>query len=195
MVFQSRPRFVIAQLPSTRLFIYHQMVSTASFHCPSQANSSFAIHAQTNFLITVHSHSLQPPAPQTSFSHTSLLTATSADANRSAHHLFHPLTSAPDNQDHVCRAQRETTHLRSCQPRRGLTTSLTANEYLWICVARRRWHSAVSTCIRCRPSCALPATTSMCRRSGREACWRPLRNSLHAQGRRVLARRNDTQSH
>ncbi|KAI0274524.1 hypothetical protein BGY98DRAFT_1178355 [Russula aff. rugulosa BPL654] len=41
----------------------------------------------------------------------SLPMATSADANRSAHHLPLRPRSAPNGHDHVCRTQRETTHL------------------------------------------------------------------------------------
>src|SRR5260370_20895085 len=66
-------------------------------------------------------HRLAPQSPSTPIlSHqihhrplslVSLPTLTSAGANRSAHHLSLLRPSAPNNHDHVCRTQRETTHL------------------------------------------------------------------------------------
>jgi hypothetical protein len=55
--------------------------------------------------------------------------------------------------------------LGSSRPRRALTTSISPNdEQLWIRVPCRRcrWHSTLSTRIHCRPSYALPATSSIC---------------------------------
>ena len=163
-------------------------VSTAPY-----TNSSFAVHTQTNSSIT-----LRPLSP------TYLHTATSADANRSVNLyplLCHPcqtttITSAiPNGGLHISLRRR------SRRPGRSLTISITANnEQLWICVDCKCWRScrAVSTRIRCRPSCALPATTSI--RSAAGADWRQLvapRDNPHTEGRRVLARHhvNDTQSH
>ena len=80
-------------LSTTSLRVSAQAVSTGP-----QTNSSFAIHAQTNPSITV------PPPPPIS-----LLTAISADVNRSAHHLSLPLPSSPETHNHVCCTQRETT--------------------------------------------------------------------------------------
>ena len=90
----------------TRYVIHHvtaysaQAVSTGP-----QANSSFAIHAQTNPSRPQKPSHFHSPPPSTS-----LLTAISADANRSAHHLSLPLPSAPETHNHVCCTQRETTN-------------------------------------------------------------------------------------
>jgi hypothetical protein len=118
--------------------------------------------------------------------------------------LRHPrgattITSAVPN-----RRLRISLRFGSSRPRRTFTTSITANdEQLWIRVTCRwcRWPSALSTRIRCWPSCAPRYLQHLhllvCLRRGRDSCRRPLRNSLRAQGRRVLARHhgNDTQLH
>jgi hypothetical protein len=57
--------------------------------------------------------------------------------------------------------------LRSCRPRRALTTSIaptTASNSGSAC-QRWRWRSALSTRIGCRPSCALHSSPSVC------FCW------------------------
>jgi hypothetical protein len=68
------------------------------------------------------------------------------------------MSAVPNGRLHI------SVRLGSSRPMRALTTPITLNnEPLWIGDARQ-W-SALSTRIRCRPSCALPGTSSVC------SCW------------------------
>ncbi len=174
-----------AGMPSTMpLRVSTQAVSTAP-----QTNSSFAIHAQTSSAIAVHSRSLPPHTPQSSVSRISsysdlrrrdsvsppfiLPSAIRAEQPRS--HLPYPTGDYTSPSGSVVIGQSALS-----PPQSPPTTSNSGS------ASPAGRHKAVSTPIRCRSSCALSTTSSICScwsaaAAAHEAHWCPLRNSLHTQ--------------